>query len=239
MLFRIDRPEPSVWMQDETLALYMARAGLSEREVARRAYPDLSEGAAQQRLRRRREAPSTRLPESEARAIAEAVGRDTYSLGALVVHVLVDPKTRELLAPGELIYLHDHAEEAAAAAVLAEQSGLFPRPDVVAATDLEVSHKASFVGHPPIFNFGSGVDSSLDDFLVLLDIERRLRGGSLGDAERIVIGNPAWCGPLLRAARDLKSRHWRARGKAKAVLRQRLDALCDLLVETVEYLRDS
>lgn len=218
--------------------MYEGRAGLSERAVAKAAYPGLSEGAAQMRLRRRKNRGSAKVPGEEAKAIAKALGVPFHWLESDVRWRLTDHKSRPL-AVGGGVYLFDHEGEAIAAGHLLERAGFLAGARVRAVTTREARDAAAQLGAKPLLNAESMTDSSLDDFEVLLDIERRLRGqpAQAGDLWLDGCSWPGWTEHLPRYAKALRHKLRNADAETAVALSARINAVVDLLHECAEALR--
>ncbi len=227
------------FIQRDALNLYAARVGVSEREHARRAFPDpdMNIAAAQMRLRRRKARPRVEVSEADARAIAGAVGVAPAWLDSPLCSWLVND--RGPVPVGAAVYLFDHAEEAGFAARLLERSGFAPRPAVFTGTLREAEDWATYIGRPPLFNAEDVADSSLDAFEILLDIERRLRGHEPQMGE-VWLAPGAWIGwtkHLPRAAVAIGVHFRRVEEPEAAVLFARIEQIVALLHELTDNLR--
>lgn len=248
----------------EALEMYASRAGLSERALAKRAYPALSEGAAQMRLRRRKRRDRVEVPGDEAKAIAAALStpaeptdrveelqasraerRDAVTppvsfhwLESDVRWRLVDLASRPV-AVGGAVYLFDHEGEAIAAGHLLARAGFPAGARAQALTIREAQDEAAQLGAPPLLNAESLTDSSLDDFEVLLDVERRLRGELAQIGELWLDGRswPGWTEHLPHYAHALRHELRKADAEAAVELSARINAVVDLLHERAEALR--
>jgi hypothetical protein len=197
--------ERTVHVRAEALSLYQRQSGLSEQELARRAYPERSLGAARQHVRHLKglgpkagKTGTTPVPESEARRLAEALDLASPSwLQSWVVWMAVESVEPLLpISPGGAVVTWDRREDAEWASELAVKGsakwlaqsppyvapgGLYPRAEVVSMAAAQFGEVLLHSEHPPWrwYNefLGGGFTSAMrEEWSLLLFVERYLRG---------------------------------------------------------------
>lgn len=180
-------------VRGEVITLLQRREGLSEAELARRAYPERSPGSARQRLRSLKAAPVTVLRgrkidgQQEARQLAKVLGISTHMLGQRVYYVLArveenihgQPIPGRFLAPAGGIIAWHSEDEAREAVGVVKRSGLYDSIGVVGLVEGELLDR-SLTRHEEEpwrwYNENWAIGASFDDLETLLIVERYARG---------------------------------------------------------------
>lgn len=234
------------YLNPDAFAIYAERKKLSPRATARLWLPELSPAAAQMRLKRRLD--SRDAGRAELAALAEVLGVRSEWLSSPVRYQLSDRDGRPF-AVGGAVYLFDHESEVEVARHLLARAGFWAPGSAEAAavvttrvsavTEYEADEHASRPTAYPVFNADSASDSSLDDFEILLDIERRLHGAE-PEASEFWLDTwawPGWTDHLPRAAIVLRHRMRSASAHEAARMWERVNAIVELLQERAEELR--
>lgn len=178
-------PEPT-FIRNASMGVYQQRHGLSDQAVGggdgKGAYPDLTPDSARQKYRRRKAKIRARVEEAERAQVAAALNvPDPGWLDSDVAHVLStsSPDPTPLAIGGGVLTWPD-VQPPKAAAILVEESGLFPRPDVVAVTVAELGSLGA--GPSPWWRVIDRDEefpayAALDDVRTLLELEHYLRTG--------------------------------------------------------------